>query len=63
MMILNTFLKIQGVASSGGEAKQIIRSGKVLYNGVVEMRNKKQLFPGDKIEYEGSVWIVQEEYQ
>ena len=47
---LNTFLKIKGVASSGGEAKQIIRSEQVKVNGTVETRNKKKLHSGDRVE-------------
>jgi len=47
---LNTFLKLKGVADSGGEAKNLIRSGIVFLNGEEETRNKKKLFPNDIIE-------------
>jgi len=48
---LNAFLKVKGLASSGGAAKQLIRSEMVLVNGVVETRNKKKLVAGDKVSF------------
>jgi ribosome-associated protein len=55
---LNAFLKIHGAASTGGQVKLIIRSGVVKVNGVVETRNKKKLFSGDKVEYNGRTFSV-----
>ncbi len=50
---LNAFLKLHGFGSTGGQSKNIIRSGKVLVNGSVETRNKRKLFSGDKVTMEG----------
>ena len=58
---LNTFLKIKGIASSGGEAKQIIRIEQVKVNGIVDTRNKKKLHKGDKIEVKGKTFVLKEE--
>ncbi len=46
---LDQFLKLADVVQSGGEAKQLIQSGGVIVNGVVETRRKKQLQPGDEV--------------
>ncbi len=46
---LEQFLKLQDLASTGGHAKILIQSGKVLVNGHVETRRKRQLFQGDVV--------------
>lgn len=58
MIELNAFLKKKGLASSGGQAKHIIRSGIVKVNNVVDTRNKKKLVNGDKVEVNGEVFVV-----
>jgi ribosome-associated protein len=58
---LNTFLKIKGLADTGGKSKVLIRSDKVKVNDVVETRNKRKLFAGDKVEYEGQKFVVEAE--
>ena len=55
---LNAFLKINGLASTGGSAKILIRSGVVKVNGNVEIRNKKKLVAGDKVFVEGKTLVV-----
>jgi ribosome-associated protein len=57
---LNTFLKKMNVASTGGEAKQIIRSGVVAVNGNTETRNKKKLVIGDIVAVEDTMFEVTE---
>lgn len=52
-MELWAFLKTKGLAGTGGQAKVLIRGGKVLLNGEVETRKKKKLASGDIIEVEG----------
>ncbi len=44
---LEQFLKIQGWAGTGGQAKIMIQTGQVQVNGHVESRRKRQLFTGD----------------
>ena len=50
MIRLAQFLKVAGVAESGGEAKLRITDGDVLVNGEVEFRRGRQLRQGDVIE-------------
>ncbi|MBW2998125.1 RNA-binding S4 domain-containing protein [Candidatus Woesearchaeota archaeon] len=58
---LNTFLNIKGIATSGGNAKHIIRNEEVKVNGNVETRNKRKLFASDVIEYDSETFEVLEE--
>ena len=58
---LDQYLKFNGWVESGGEAKQKIRTGEVLVNGVVETRRGRQLSPGDIIEVDGKRGVVGEE--
>ncbi len=55
---LNVFIKKIGLASTGGQAKTLIRSGVVLLNGTSETRNKKKLFTNDVVEVEGKKYLV-----
>lgn len=55
---LNDFLKINNVASTGGQVKLIIHSGVIKVNGEVETRNRKKLVVGDKVEFEGRVFNI-----
>lgn len=48
---LYKILKFEGMASSGGEAKQVIADGQVVVNGAVETRKRKKIVSGDIIEY------------
>ena len=57
---LNAFVKLKGLAATGGRAKLLIRSGTVLVNGVVETRNRKKLITGDTISVEGKEFVVEE---
>ncbi len=58
---LNNFLKALKLASTGGQAKLLIRSGAVKVNGAAESRNKKKLVPGDIVEFDGKKYIVNDE--
>jgi len=44
-------LKIEGMASSGGEAKAVIAEGQVLVNGVIETQKRKKIVVGNIIEF------------
>ena len=48
-MKLDQFLKWHNLVSSGGEAKNIIKSGHVTVNGFVETRRGRKLIKGDKV--------------
>ena len=58
---LNAFLKVHGLAPTGGQAKNLIRSGEVLVNGEVENRNKRKLRVGDVVMFQGKEFVVEEE--
>jgi len=57
---LNSFLKIKNLATTGGQAKILIRSEKVLVNGIVETRNRRKLVAGDKVTIENKTLVVEE---
>ena len=56
---LNSFLKINGLAPTGGQAKIIIRSEAVKVNNETETRNKRKLHQGDIVEINGKKFIVE----
>jgi ribosome-associated protein len=45
-------LKLQGMVSSGGEAKIEIAEGRVELNGEVETQKRKKIVAGDVIRYD-----------
>jgi len=46
---LDQFLKWQGLADTGGQAKRLIRDGLVRVNGQVETRRGRKLVSGDRV--------------
>ena len=56
---LDDFLKLQGLVGTGGEAKVRIQAGEVKVNDMVETRRRKQLSEGDRIEFDGSDYLVE----
>lgn len=46
---LDQFLKLVGIASTGGQAKLMIQDGEVLVNSMVETRRGRQLVSGDRV--------------
>jgi ribosome-associated protein len=56
---LDSFLKAVNAASSGGDAKFLITGGDVLVNGEIELRRGRKLYPGDRIEVGGKVYMVE----
>lgn len=55
---LDQFLKFEGLADTGGEAKNIIMEGKVIVNGVVEKARGKKLRVEDIIEFQGRKYKI-----
>lgn len=51
---LNKLLKITNLASSGGEANQLITEGYVSVNGLIEKQKRKKLRKGDVVEIDGN---------
>jgi len=56
---LEQFLKLCQVVDSGGQAKQMIRSGQVKVNQETELRRGRKLYPGDTVTAEGNVLKVE----
>ena len=50
---LDQFLKWQGIAQTGGEAKIIIKQGMVEVNGEEETRRGRKLITGDRVTVAG----------
>lgn len=55
---LYKILKIEGLSSSGGEAKAVIAEGQVLVNGVTETQKRKKIVADDTIEFRGEKILV-----
>ena len=51
-------LKFEGMASTGGEAKNLIADGQVMVNGAKEIRKRKQIVSDDIIEFRGEKFVV-----
>ncbi len=60
---LNQFLKIAGIAYTGGEGKEMIQDGLVFVNGEQELRRGKKIRKGDEITISGSdvVYVAENE--
>ena len=56
---LDQFLKWQGIAQTGGEAKIIIKQGMVEVNGAEEIRRGRKLIPGDRVTVAGTTHLVE----
>ncbi|MEL6930401.1 MAG: RNA-binding S4 domain-containing protein [Cyanobacteria bacterium J06600_6] len=56
---LDQFLKWQGIAQTGGEAKIIIKQGLVEVNGEAEIRRGRKLVTGDRVTIDGTVHRVE----
>ena len=58
---LQQYLKVVGVAATGGEAKHLIQEGLVQVNGVLEARRKKRLSHGDTVTVGHETYVVEYE--
>ncbi|MEA5617006.1 RNA-binding S4 domain-containing protein [Cronbergia sp. UHCC 0137] len=58
MIKLDQFLKLVGVASTGGQAKLMILDGDVKVNDIVETRRGKKLVSEDKVTVGGQTFNV-----
>ncbi len=55
---LGDFLKVIGLAPTGGQAKVLIRAGVILVDGKVETRIRRKLRHGMIVEYEDKKFSV-----
>lgn len=60
-MRLDQFLKLSGLAQTGGHAKLLIQSGDVLVNGETETRRRRKLSPGDTVQVAGEPPLIYSE--
>ncbi len=60
VICLDQYLKLHGIAETGGQAKLLIQAGEVKLNGIVETRRRKKLAAGDVIEIGDQRWTVSE---
>jgi ribosome-associated protein len=58
LLKLDQFLKWQGLAASGGEAKQRIQRGDVRVNDTIETRRGRRLALGDMVVIDGREVLV-----
>ena len=56
---LNQLLKLENVVGSGGEAKALIESGRVLVNGEKADAVRKKLRDGYKVRLGSKSWIIE----
>ena len=57
---LDQFLKLRGIAGTGGQAKLLVQSGEVQVNGEVETRRRRKLAVGDVVEVNGKAYSPDE---
>ena len=55
---LGSFLKLAGIAGTGGHAKVLVQAGEVVVNGEVETRRGRTLQPGDVVAVGGQEYRV-----
>lgn len=46
---LIALLKVTGIAETGGVAGILVTQGEVMVNGVIELRKRAKLRPGDRV--------------
>jgi ribosome-associated protein len=56
---LDQFLKLQGVAQTGGEAKMMIWDEEVLVNDEIETRRGRKLVSGDRVTVFDITYVVE----
>ncbi|KKJ00009.1 RNA-binding S4 domain-containing protein [Prochlorothrix hollandica] len=56
---LDQFLKLTGIAATGGQAKILIQGGYVQVNDEIETRRGRKLRTGDRVEFEDQGFEVQ----
>ena len=55
---LEAALKFANATESGGMAKTVIQDGEVKVNGEVCTMRGKKLYPGDKVEFNGTTYLI-----
>lgn len=60
MIKLDQFLKLVGIASTGGQAKLMINGGGVKVNGTVVTQGGRKLVSGNQVTVEGQTFKVED---
>ncbi len=55
---LESALKLANAVESGGMAKAMIQDGMAKVNGEVCTMRGKKLYPGDRVEFMGAVYLI-----
>lgn len=55
---LEAALKFANATESGGMAKTVIQEGEVKVNGEVCTMRGKKLYPGDKVEFDNTTYLI-----
>ena len=55
---LQDAMKFANIVYSGGEAKALIQEEQVKVNGEICTMRGKKLYPGDKFEFDGQVYLI-----
>lgn len=55
---LSRFLKLVGIAQTGGQVKELLDDKQILVNGVAAFEKRKKLRPGDKISVFGNEFEI-----
>ncbi len=55
---LQQLLKMVDIASSGGEAKLLVKTLKISVNNVKEDRRGRKLYAGDEVNIEGKIFKI-----
>lgn len=55
---LTQFLKMQGFASTGGQAKFLVKELDISVNGEKEDRRGRKLYPGDVVIVNGRKFVI-----
>jgi len=55
---LESFLKLANAVESGGMAKNVIQDGEVFVNDEICTMRGKKLRPGDKVRFDGEIYLV-----
>ena len=59
-LCLDQFLKLTGIAGTGGQAKLMIQGGEIRVNGEIETRRRRKLSAGDVVEVDGNTYSPDE---
>ena len=57
---LGVLLKIEGIIQTGGMAKAYLADNPVLVNGEPDNRRGRKLYPGDVVEVEKTLYLIED---